>query len=102
RETTEAAELRARHAEIYLQLAEAAETELGGAAQATWLDRLENEYENLRAALAWCLAEENGAERKLRLAGALGRFWEVRGYLSEGRSYLAEALGRGRGEASKP
>jgi predicted ATPase len=90
----EEADFRARHGEFFLKLAEEAETELAGSVRAAWLDRLENEYENLRAALAWCLAEENGAEVGLRLAGALVLFWEVRGYLSEGRSYLAEALGK--------
>jgi predicted ATPase len=90
----EAAELRACHGELFLKLAEEAEAELSGSVRAVWLDRLETEYENLRAALAWCLAQENGAELGVRLAGALVQFWEVRGYLSEGRSYLAEALGR--------
>jgi LuxR family maltose regulon positive regulatory protein len=94
KETAEEMDLRARHAEFYLQLAETAESELAGSAQAAWLDRLEHEHENLRAALAWCWDHESGAEAGLRLAGALAQFWEIRGHLSEGRRYLAEALGR--------
>src|SRR5262249_9226942 len=57
-------------------------------------DRLDNERENLRAALAWYQAEEELAEAGLRLAGALGQFWKLCGYLSEGRASLAEALER--------
>jgi predicted ATPase len=100
----EADVVRARHRDWYLELAERAEPDLERSSSALWLDRLENERENLRAALAWCRAEASGTEAGLRLAGALGRFWEARGYLSEGRSFLAEALGvrrpmgsRGRG-----
>src|SRR5207245_3314297 len=94
RASGEEAELRARHGEFFLKLAEEADTELTRSVRATWLDRLEIDEENLRAALAWCLAEGSGAEAGLRLARALVRFWEVRGYLSEGRSYLSAALGR--------
>lgn len=51
-------------------------------------------YDNLRAALDWCEADEAGAEFQLRLVGALGRFWFIRGYLWEGRSRLVSALAR--------
>src|SRR5262249_22526813 len=51
-----------------------------------------NEAENLRAALAWYQTREDQAEVGLRLAGALGPFWQLRGYLSEGRASLAVAL----------
>src|SRR5262249_43558836 len=50
------------------------------------------EHDNLRAALAWCQEEKEQPEPGLRLAGALGRFWKARGYLSEGRASLAQAL----------
>jgi hypothetical protein len=80
----------ARHARAYLALAERAEPELRGAAQAVWLDRLEAEQPNLRAALRWCL-ERGEAELGLRLGGALSHFWHVRGDRREARQWL-EAL----------
>jgi ATP/maltotriose-dependent transcriptional regulator MalT len=91
---SEEAVVHARHAEYFLNLAEAAEREFSGAAQAGWLDRLDSERENQRAALAWYQTAEDQAEAGLRLAGALGWFWEVHGSLSDGRFYLAEALAR--------
>jgi predicted ATPase/DNA-binding SARP family transcriptional activator len=87
----EQADLRRRHAEYYLTLAELAEPSLQGPDQQLWLDRLERAHHNLRAALSW--ARETGAtETGLRLGGALWRFWRVRGYLSEGRKWLVEVL----------
>ncbi|HEU5102048.1 MAG TPA: tetratricopeptide repeat protein, partial [Roseiflexaceae bacterium] len=89
--------LQRRHAEYFLALAQAAEPELRGPQQVRWLDRLEVEQPNLRAALAWSLqAEDNGqrTELGLHLAVALGEFWTRRGYLSEGREWLAYAVSR--------
>ena len=83
-----------RHAGYFLQLAEAAAPNLDGPEQVVWLDRLEAEHDNLRAALEWYKAEEDGTEVGLRLAGSLSLFWTVRGHLSEGRTYLEEALRR--------
>jgi predicted ATPase/DNA-binding SARP family transcriptional activator len=80
-----------RHAAWCLELAERAEPELTAAGQAGWFDRLEREHDNLRAALAW-LRYSGEIELELRLAGALSRFWSVRGYLTEGRSWLEYAL----------
>jgi predicted ATPase len=84
--------VQARHREFFLALAEQAEPELEGPEQSVWLERLEREHDNLRAALAACLAAEEGAVDGLRLAGALRRFWEVRNYFSEGRASLAAVL----------
>ncbi len=88
--------LRDRHLAWYLALAEAAAPHLRSLDQTTWLDRLEVEHDNLRAALRW--AKERGAtEEALRLAGALGFFWLARGNFGEGRSWLEGALAAGEG-----
>ncbi|SRR5579884_626936 len=83
---------RDRHRDWFLSLAEQAEPQLQGPEQALWLERLETEHDNLRAALEWSLAADGSAEAGLRLVGALWRFWEMRGYLTEGRAHLADAL----------
>jgi non-specific serine/threonine protein kinase len=82
---------RERHAIFYTALAEAAHSALSGPDQGAWLDRLEREHDNLRAALRWRL-DRGDARGALRLGAALGRFWAMRGYLREGRERLAEAL----------
>lgn len=90
-ESGEAERTRERHAQYYLTLAESAEPELKGPRQAVWLDRLETEHNNLRAALRW--AEANGhAELAVRMAAALARFWLMRSYLSEGDEWLRRLL----------
>jgi predicted ATPase/class 3 adenylate cyclase len=87
----EDAAVRDRHLAWCMRLAEEAEPRLRGSEQEHWLARLEREHGNLRAALQW--AQECGeVEMGLRLAGALERFWDVRGYLSEGRSSLERFL----------
>jgi LuxR family maltose regulon positive regulatory protein len=93
-EGKEAGEFRHRHAAYYLELAERAEPELAGPAQAAWLDWLEVDHDNLRAALAWYAEAEGGAEPGLRLAAALQPFWEIRGHLGEGTAAVARALRR--------
>jgi non-specific serine/threonine protein kinase len=90
-ESGEAAEARERHAVFFLDLAERVEPAIMGPGQETWVERLEQEHDNLRAALGW-LRDEGEAERGLRLAGALGRFWWFRGYFSEGRAQLGKFL----------
>jgi predicted ATPase/DNA-binding SARP family transcriptional activator len=83
--------VRRRHACYYLSLAETAAEELFGPGAAAALERLEREHDNVRAALAWSL-DAGMAETALRLSGAMGRFWESRGYNSQGREWLRAAL----------
>jgi predicted ATPase/transcriptional regulator with XRE-family HTH domain len=91
--TGEAIEIRSRHAAWFLRLAEEAEQALRGPDQITWLNRLDAERDNLRAAFSWAL-ERNDTDTALRLANALGSFWMVRGTVSEGRTWLERALER--------
>ena len=91
----EAEALRRQHATYFLALVERAEPALKGAEQAIWLQRLEAEHDNFRAALQWLL-DRGTQEQALRLAGALWHFWRLRGYLSEGRRWLDAALARER------
>ncbi len=92
----EAKAIRERHADSYLRLVEEAQPELlGGAKVGDWLNRLEEEHDNLRATLRWLL--ERDAEKGLRLAGAARPFWERRGHLTEGRAWLEGALKKGGG-----
>ncbi|MGE5178111.1 MAG: protein kinase domain-containing protein [Bacteroidota bacterium] len=91
-ESGERAALRARHTEHFLDLAERAEPELRGPSQAEWLNRLAREHDNLRAALGACAEAEGDHALGLRLAGALWRFWWVRGNWAEGRARLAALL----------
>ena len=95
-ESDELETVRHLHAEWFLGLAERAELELRGRTQAAWLERLEREHDNLRAALSWAL-EQREAELGLRLGGALGEFWHMHGHLSEGRRWLEAALATGEG-----
>jgi predicted ATPase/class 3 adenylate cyclase len=81
------------HAEYFLALAEEAEPKLWGPEDAAWLDRLEREHDNMRAALSWAL-ESEATELALRLGGALRWFWNMGGYYGEGRSWLEAALAK--------
>jgi predicted ATPase len=91
----EAAVIRRQHACLYVELVEGLEPRLAGAEQAVWLERLEQDHANLRAALEWSQGTDGDTEIGLRLAGALWRFWWVRGHLTEGRQWLEAALARG-------
>lgn len=90
-----------RHLEFYLALAQAAEPHLWHSTErAAWLNRLETEHANLRAALTY--AQASGAvESMARLASALGQFWNERALFREGRQWLADCLAQ-RERLSKP
>jgi predicted ATPase/transcriptional regulator with XRE-family HTH domain len=93
-EQEEEAAIRAAHAAYFLALAEDAARQAEGPRQIAVFQRLETEHDNLRAALSWA-RKQSETELGLRLAGALGRFWEVRSHVSEGRTWLAAALAAG-------
>ena len=109
----EQADVSRRHAHFFLTFAEEAEPHLTGAQQKEWLDRLETEHDNLRAARAWAIGEAANqrisesvisqfpnfpisqfipSEIGLRLAGALWQFWFERGYFKEGLEQLTKVL----------
>jgi predicted ATPase/uncharacterized protein HemY len=97
--------LRERHMAYFLELAEQAETELRGPRTKRWLDRLQDDYNNLRAAFNWGLDMERPAANKqasLKLAGSLSLFWELRGYFLEGRDWLFRALAQSPEEPYAP
>ena len=87
----ETAELKRRHAEYFLALAEEAEPHLVEGSRREWLDRLEREHDNLRGALDH-LEAIGESQSVLRLAGALSEFWDVRVHTAEGRNRLEGAL----------
>jgi predicted ATPase/class 3 adenylate cyclase len=97
----DAAELRRRHAQWYLDLAERAYPELRGADQAIWLGRIEEDHDNFRSVLAHSLSSGD-CETALRLSGALSRFWITRSYVSEGARWLESCLLDSRTTAARP
>src|SRR5215210_3236044 len=94
-ESGELERLRRRHAGYFLELAEEEERASRGPLQRAWLDRLETEHDNLRAALEWSLTSQGDTELGLQLTGALSHFWYVREHHSESRMWLQSALERG-------
>lgn len=89
-ESGESGDMTARHARHYALLCASAEPQLFGPAQVEWLDRLNIELDNLRAALDWCRLHD--PSMGLLLAGSITRFWDMRGYLTEGRRWLDDLL----------
>ena len=87
-EKTEAGE---RHAEYFLRLAQEAEPELKGHGQVVWLDLLERDHDNLRAAMRHFL-EQGRIESAAKLSWSLWFFWRVHGHQGEGYHYTGEAL----------
>jgi tetratricopeptide (TPR) repeat protein len=82
--------IRQRHTDFFVEFAETVEPLLTGPQQALWMDALEAEHDNLRAALRWSI--EHAPESALRLSGAVSRFWYGHTHLSEGRQWLEAAL----------
>jgi predicted ATPase/class 3 adenylate cyclase len=82
--------LQDRHLAYFVALGDHAERELVGPDQVAWLDRLEVDLDNIRAALSWSFAKDR--EAGLRLVSALSRFWRVRGNYSDGSRWLSLLL----------
>jgi predicted ATPase/class 3 adenylate cyclase len=85
------AALRRAHAAAFADLAALAGPAVMGPEKRTWLDRLEEEHDNLRAAIGWAV-ETGEAATALRITSLLWRFWQMRGYLAEGRERLEQVL----------
>jgi predicted ATPase/DNA-binding XRE family transcriptional regulator len=83
--------VRRYHAEYFLAMAEAAEFEKSAADPNVWLDRLERDHDNLRAAIEWAAGNKE-IEIAAGLCASLWSFWRVRGYVSEGRNWLDRVL----------
>jgi predicted ATPase len=91
RESGESDATAERHAQWYLELAERAAPLVTGAERGVWLDLLERDQNNFRAALRWAI-DAGRAELGLRMAAALWRFWQIRAHLAEGRQMLDRLL----------
>ena len=91
-----AVEVRERHARYFLELAETASDKIRGPTQLEWMSRLDDERENLRAALTYLidasLPDEDTPNAALRLAAALGFYWYKTGSVAEGTAWLERAL----------
>jgi predicted ATPase len=93
-------EIRRRHAQFFLDLAEEAEPKLNSADRNLWMERLEVEYDNIRTSLHWMI-HHGEAVLGLRMGGALWRFWYIRSYFKEGREWLTKLLALPSGSAAK-
>ncbi len=92
RESGEEARVQRKYLEYFRTMAEEAEPQLERSDQQAWLDRLDTERDNLRAALSWSSAPGGDAVGGLRLASAISWFWVVRGYFAEGRGWFSALL----------
>ncbi len=99
-ESGDASRTRSRHRDHFLAFAEEANLHLRGPEMGDWLERLECEHDNLRAALEWSQTDMRGSDAFMRLAGALSVFWEIRGHAREGLDWLERSLA-GRDVASR-
>ncbi len=96
-EGNETGQFKQKHAAYFLNLAETAYGKMWGSEQADWLARLDEEYDNLRSALTWLSEIDDPAEMFLLMSGSLWRYWEIRGYLTEGRAWIEAALAKNPG-----
>ena len=90
--------MRERHARWYAELAEMAEPHIFGHGQIEWLDRLEQEHDNVRAALEWSL--HNDVDLGLHITSALAYFWQLRNHFMEGYQQMRKLLAAGPSDPS--
>src|SRR5437588_7357506 len=90
-ESGEAHLIRDRHLKAFIALAQQAQPHLFGPRRKEWLDRLEEDHDNFRAALEWSVTSGN-AEEAMRLSAAFWRVWQMRGHLHEGRRRMDDVL----------
>jgi predicted ATPase/DNA-binding NarL/FixJ family response regulator len=84
--------VRRRHRDWYLGLAKTFEREWIGPSQEAWIERLRREHPNLRVALDFCLTQPGEAAAALRLVTQIEDYWTIRGFFTEGRHWLDQAL----------
>ena len=112
-ESGEVRDWRDRHLACFCSLIEEAGGRMTGLEQVEWLDRLEVEHDNIRAALEWSLESDlpfdvdqqpasgdRNTDLGLRMAASLGKFWEVRGHVTEGRARFGDLLSATQDERS--
>ena len=90
-ESGEAHAIRDRHLAAFIALAQQAQPHLFGPRRKEWLDRLEEDHDNFRAALEWAVASGN-SRQAMSLSGSFWRFWQMRGHIHEGRARLGQVL----------
>ena len=90
-ESGEARLIRDRHLAAFIALAQEAQPQLFGPKRKEWLDRLEEDHDNFRAALE-CAVTTGNAQQAMRLSAAFWRFWQMRGHLHEGRRQMEHVL----------
>ncbi len=85
--------VRNHHLDYFMEFAQEASAKLDGSEQLEWLDRLDIEHDNPHTALEWSLSKGR-VEKGLRLGSALAQFWQIRGYLNQGRAWLETLLSK--------
>lgn len=90
-ESGEAHVIRDRHLKAFIALAREAQSHLFGPRRKEWLDRLEEDHDNFRAALEWAVATGN-ARQAMSLSASFWRFWQMRGHIHEGRARMKQVL----------
>ncbi|MCW3053742.1 MAG: adenylate/guanylate cyclase protein [Chthonomonadales bacterium] len=101
-EIGEVEQIQRRHLAYFLRFTEVASAKLVGPEQTRWMRLLKADHDNIRTALTWCEAQDDGAEAGLKLTAALWRFWEVGSYWQEGLARYRTALAHPGAAAQTP